>query len=72
VEVDVTEHDALEGDVYLLCSDGLSGMVRDEVIRETLSLDHSLREAAEMLVGLANASGGQDNITAVLFRVARG
>src|SRR4051812_5434371 len=35
VEVDVAEHEVEDGDVYLLCSDGLSGMVRDEVIRET-------------------------------------
>jgi protein phosphatase len=69
VEVDVTEHDLEDGDVYLLCSDGLSGMVRDEVIRETLAMDSSLEQAADLLVGLANASGGHDNITAVLFRI---
>jgi serine/threonine protein phosphatase PrpC len=69
VEVDVTEHDLEDGDVYLLCSDGLSGMVRDEVIRETLAIDGSLEQAADLLVGLANASGGHDNITAVLFRI---
>jgi PPM family protein phosphatase len=68
VEVDVAEHDRARGDVYLLCSDGLSGMVRDEVIGETLSLGASLEEAAAMLIDLANACGGRDNITAVLFR----
>jgi protein phosphatase len=68
VEVDVTKHEVEDGDVYLLCSDGLSGMVRDEVIAETLAIDASLDAAAEMLVDLANASGGRDNITAVLFR----
>jgi serine/threonine protein phosphatase PrpC len=70
VEVDVAEHDLEDGDVYLLCSDGLSGMVRDEVISETLAMGGSLEQAADLLVGLANASGGHDNITAVLFRVA--
>jgi PPM family protein phosphatase len=69
VEVDVTEHELASGDRYLLCSDGLSGMVRDEVIEETLRMDVPLAEAAEMLIDLANASGGKDNITAVLFRV---
>jgi serine/threonine protein phosphatase PrpC len=72
VEVDVAEHELADGDVYLLCSDGLSGMVRDEVIRETLAMDSSLVDAADLLVALANASGGHDNITAVLFRIGRG
>jgi protein phosphatase len=72
VEVDVVEHGLEDGDVYLLCSDGLSGMVRDEVIRETLAMGGSLEHAADLLVDLANASGGHDNITAVLFRVALG
>lgn len=68
VEVDLREHEVADGDVYLLCSDGLSGMVRDEVIEATLGLDAPLDDVAEMLIQLANASGGRDNITAVLFR----
>jgi serine/threonine protein phosphatase PrpC len=44
-------------------------MVRDEVIEATLGLDAPLADVAEMLIELANASGGRDNITAVLFRV---
>ncbi len=71
VEVDVAEHGLEDGDVYLLASDGLTGMVRDEVIAEVLRMGAPLGEAAEMLIDLANASGGQDNITAVLFRIAR-
>ena len=70
VEVDVNEHDVAAGDVYLLCSDGLSGMVRDEVIEATLALDAPLADVAAMLIELANASGGRDNITVVLFRVS--
>ena len=69
VEVDVNEHAIEDGDLYLLCSDGLSGMVRDEVIEEVLRMDNSLETASDMLIELANASGGKDNITAVLFRV---
>jgi protein phosphatase len=69
VEVDVLHHDLEPGDVYLACSDGLTGMVRDEVIRETLESFPALDVAAEMLVELANAAGGRDNITVVLFRV---
>ena len=71
VEVDVLEHKLEDGDVYLACSDGLSGMVRDQVLVETLRMFSSLDEAAEMLIELANAAGGQDNITVVLFRVGR-
>jgi protein phosphatase len=70
VEVDLFRLAIEDGDVYLLCSDGLSSMVRDEVIEETLRTDHKLDERAEMLVDLANASGGRDNVTVVLFRVA--
>lgn len=72
VEVDVTEHPLAGGDVYLLASDGLTSMVRDEVIAETLRAGATVAEAAEMLVDLANACGGHDNITVVLFDVIRG
>jgi PPM family protein phosphatase len=69
VEVDLLHHDLEADDVYLACSDGLTGMVRDEVIAETLEAFPSLDVAAEMLIELANAAGGRDNITVVLFRV---
>jgi PPM family protein phosphatase len=71
VEVDILNHDLEPGDVYLACSDGLSGMVRDEVMGETLGKFPSLAEAAQMLIELANAAGGRDNITVVLFRIGR-
>ena len=71
VEVDILEHELEPDDVYLACSDGLSGMVRDEVLAETLRMFPALAEAAEMLVELANAAGGRDNITVVLFRIGR-
>jgi serine/threonine protein phosphatase PrpC len=72
VEVDMMHHDLAPGDVYLICSDGLTGMVRDEVIEETLGMFPTLATAAETLIDLANAAGGRDNITAVLFRIGRG
>jgi protein phosphatase len=71
VEVDVLHHDLEPGDVYLTCSDGLTSMVRDEVLGETLRMFSSLAEAVEVLVDLANASGGRDNITVALFRIGR-
>lgn len=69
VEVDVLHHELEPDDVYLACSDGLTGMVRDQVIVETLTTFPSLAEAAEMLIELANAAGGRDNITVVLYRI---
>jgi protein phosphatase len=71
VEVDVFHQELEPGDVYLVCSDGLTSMVRDEVIADTLGMFPVLAEAAAMLVDLANASGGRDNITVVLFRIDR-
>jgi serine/threonine protein phosphatase PrpC len=69
VEVDILHHELEADDVYLACSDGLTGMVRDVVIAETLGMFPSLAEAAEMLIELANAAGGRDNITVALFRI---
>ena len=69
VEVDILQHELEPGDVYMACSDGLTGMVRDVVIAETLGMFPSLSQAAEMLIELANAAGGKDNITVVLFRI---
>ena len=69
VEVDLLNIETRADDVFLLCSDGLSGMVRDEVIEETLSTLRSLDEALEMLIECANVAGGVDNITAVAFRL---
>jgi protein phosphatase len=70
VQVDTFTHTARDGDVYLLCSDGLSGMVSDEGLAQILSSSRSLDDAAQGLIDAANAAGGKDNITAVLFRVA--
>ena len=69
VEIDTYGFDAESGDVVLLCSDGLTGVVHDEVIREVLNGTETLADAAGELVELANISGGPDNITAVLFRL---
>ena len=69
VEIAVARHDTTAGDVFLLCSDGLSGMVSDREIAETLSTVTDLDEACAKLIDRANAHGGVDNITAVLVRV---
>jgi serine/threonine protein phosphatase PrpC len=69
VDVDTHTHPARAGDVYVLCSDGLTGMVSDSELATLLRAAPSLESAAEALVRAANQSGGKDNITVVLFRL---
>jgi protein phosphatase len=69
VEVDTYCFEGREDDVFLLCSDGLAGVVHDEVMAEVLRSTDSLETAAQELIDLANLSGGPDNITTVLFRL---
>jgi protein phosphatase len=69
VEVDTLTYRARPGDVYLLCSDGLTTMVTEEGIRATLGEAESLEEAVSSLVRQANEAGGRDNITVVAFRL---
>jgi PPM family protein phosphatase len=58
------------GDVYLLCSDGLTKMLPDEVIAKVMSEETDLKAAVERLIREANERGGKDNVTVVLVRVA--
>lgn len=70
VEVEVNEHQVNVGDIYLMCSDGLTDLVVDSNIESSLrELSSNLGAAAGHLVNLANASGGKDNISVVLCRV---
>jgi protein phosphatase len=69
VEVDTHTHAARDGDVYVLCSDGLTGMISDSDLATLVRGAPSLEAAAEALVRAANQSGGKDNITVVLFRL---
>jgi protein phosphatase len=69
VEVDTFTIQARDGDIFLLCSDGLSGMVSDANMAEIVGAGGKLEGAAKALIGAANENGGRDNITAVLFRV---
>ncbi len=70
VDVDTFTVDPREGDVFVLCSDGLTDMVGDDEIGEVLSAQRErLDEAAEELVRRANKAGGQDNITVIAFEM---
>lgn len=69
VQVDVHVDVPRLGDTYLLCSDGLSGMISDEQIAEVLARSQDLDRTCEELIGLANRNGGLDNVTAILVRL---
>jgi protein phosphatase len=71
VDVDTFVVDAQEGDLFLICSDGLTTMVGDEDILELLQKHHDdLDRAAKSLVAAANRAGGEDNITVVTFTIS--
>lgn len=70
VVVDLVPEQPQVDDVYVLCSDGLSGMMTDDVIREVvLEAEGDLEVAAQALVDKANVNGGEDNVTVVLLKV---
>lgn len=69
VQVDVQTVPAQDGDVFLICSDGLTTMLDDEAIARILLRATSLGAAVRTLVDEANRAGGRDNITVVAFRV---
>jgi len=72
VEAEVHTYNVQQGDIYLLCSDGLSDMVSDDDIQLTLSsLQTNLPLAAQQLVQQANDNGGRDNVSVILVRVMR-
>lgn len=66
IDIDVTILPALPNDQILLCSDGLTNMVKDQEIRSVLSTQKSAEEKVETLVEMANDRGGYDNITIIL------
>ncbi len=69
VEVDTEIYPAREGDVFLICSDGLTSMVHETTVREILTSTSSLPDAGRRLIAAANQAGGRDNITVILFRL---
>lgn len=69
VQVDIHVDVPRLGDTYLLCSDGLSGMITDEKIADIIQRQKDLDQACEELIGVANRNGGLDNVTAILVRV---
>lgn len=69
VEVDTRSYSARDGDVYLLCSDGLTTMLSEDRLAQLLLEHTTLHDAGESLIAAANEAGGRDNITVVLLRL---
>ncbi len=72
VPLEVNEYVVEVGDIYLMCSDGLSDMVDDAAIERIMAVDASLEHKAKQLVSAANANGGRDNITVLLAQAVAG
>ncbi len=72
VEVDLLAHETKLGDTFVLCSDGLSGMISDAEILQAATQNGDLSAACRRLAALANEHGGEDNITAVVVRIVAG
>ena len=72
VLLETHQHDLQPGDVYLLCSDGLSDMLDDSTIAQILQSHESLESTSKALVEAANDAGGKDNISVILVRVSGG
>jgi serine/threonine protein phosphatase PrpC len=70
VEVDIDAFPARDGDLFLLCSDGLTSMVHEPQLKSLLAdRGRSLEQIGRTLIAAANEAGGRDNITVILFRV---
>jgi PPM family protein phosphatase len=68
VQVDLGRVEPIDNDVFMLCSDGLSGMVPDSQIQEVLAHTEALEAACAKLIDMANAAGGNDNVSCILAR----
>jgi protein phosphatase len=69
VVVDLQHDDPHAGDVYILCSDGLSGMMNDDEIQRIVTDSSDIRLVCKKLIERANEQGGEDNITAVVIKI---
>jgi serine/threonine protein phosphatase PrpC len=72
VLLETHQHDVVPGDLYLLCSDGLSDMLDDAAIGELMAAHESLETGCQALIRAANEAGGKDNISVVLVRASGG
>jgi len=68
--LEVNEHKVEEGDIYMMCSDGLSDMVDDEALAKILCGHAAPEHKVGQLIDAANANGGRDNISVLLAQVS--
>ena len=69
IELTVQEETLEDGDMYLLCTDGLHGMLtRTEILEILMTKKDDLEQAVQSLIAAANENGGKDNVTAVVLR----
>ncbi|MCK9216800.1 MAG: Stp1/IreP family PP2C-type Ser/Thr phosphatase [Firmicutes bacterium] len=71
IDVDINVYDLKNGDYMIMCTDGLSNMLNQTEIKETVLYDNDLIEKCNALIGLANKKGGHDNITVIIIEVMR-
>ena len=71
LRIDILEESALPDDIFMLCSDGLTDLVPDSEIQETLENENKISCSAQKLVDLAKKYGGNDNISLILIRVLK-
>jgi protein phosphatase len=69
VQVDIMTEKPHVGDTYLLCSDGLTGMIKDDQMQHILMTERDLDRCVDRLIAAANEEGGVDNISVVLARI---
>lgn len=69
VKVDIRSEHTQPGDVFLLCSDGLSGMISEQQMLDVVDITQDPHEACELLIEMANDAGGTDNISALIVRI---
>ena len=72
VTLETHHHDVELGDVFLMCSDGLSDMLDDTTIAQVLQVHDSLETSSRALIAAANDAGGKDNISVILARASGG
>ena len=72
VLLETHQHDVAPGDLYLMCSDGLSDMLDDEAIAQLMQSGDSLAATCQSLIDAANDAGGKDNISVILARASGG
>lgn len=71
VEVDCNEFELKENDIFLLCSDGLSNMLKDKLLFEIITSENDMNLNCHKLIEQANANGGADNITAITVQILK-